>query len=62
VPVLVNVYRKVRLLVLMGLSKAAAPAGIWSDVVVCVPFTHVHLITSPTTAFTRFGVNWKLLT
>ncbi len=41
----------------MGLFHRLAPAGTIVAVVVCIPFTHMKLMVSPTRAFTVLGVN-----
>ena len=40
-----------------GAFHGIAPAGMFTDVVVCIPFPHPQLMVSPTTAFTVLGVN-----
>ncbi len=45
----------------MGLFHGLAPAGMCAELVevVCIPFSHVQVMVSPTTAFTVLGVNTK---
>ena len=43
----------------IGAFHGLAPAGIFTDVVVCIPFCHLQVMVSPTTAFTVLGVNRK---
>jgi len=44
----------------MGAFHGLAPAGMFVDVVVCIPFTKTQVMVSPTAAFTVLGVNTKL--
>jgi hypothetical protein len=43
----------------MGAFHDLAPGGMLVDVVVCIPFCHIQVMVSPTTAFTVLGVNTK---
>ena len=44
----------------MGAFHGLAPAGMFVEVVVCIPFTKTQVMVSPTAAFTVLGVNTKL--
>jgi hypothetical protein len=43
----------------IGFFHRLAPGGMFHDVVVCIPFTHVQVMVSPGIACTVLGVNTK---
>ena len=43
----------------IGAFHGVAPAGMFVDVVVCIPFCHFQVMVSPATAFTFLGLNRK---